>query len=60
MEMPVFKYNVPLEGTGDGYDPAYDYPEGDEHSQYSENDHLVVNREKSVPFFHKDAVSVEV
>jgi len=59
-QMPVYQYKIPLEETEDGFGPAYDYPEGNEHTKYEKGRYLVVIQGKIIPHFHKDSVAVKV
>jgi hypothetical protein len=59
-QMPVYQYKIPLEETEDGFEPAYEYPEGNEHTKYEKGRHLVVIQDEVIPQFHKDSIPVRV
>jgi hypothetical protein len=59
-QMLVYQYKIPLEETEDGFEPVYDYPEGNEHTRYEKSGNLIVIQDKAIPHFHKDSVSVKV
>lgn len=59
-QMPVYQYTIPLKKTEDGFDPAYEYPEGNVINKYEKGKSLIVIQDKVVPHFHKDSVAVKV
>jgi hypothetical protein len=59
-QMPVYQYTIPLEETEDGFEPAYEYPEGNVINKYEKGRELIVIQDKVVPQFHKDSVAVKV
>lgn len=59
-QRPVYQYTIPLEETEDGFEPAYEYPEGNVINKYEKGRELIIIQDKVVPQLHKDSVAVKV
>lgn len=59
-QIPVYQYTIPLREVEDGFEPAYEYPEGNVINKYKEGRNLIVIYDEVIPHFHKDSIAVTV